>query len=132
MTLDDRVAELVKLDWKATPAPWSINDKMRLTGWSGKACADVRYANGYNDSRFLCAARNIARALIADWRVRGKRIKELEKLLAQTVQDSCDDDTKIRTACEHVLGREYVCGNSYGVPSLVEVVEAALKALMAE
>jgi hypothetical protein len=43
--------------------------------------------------------------------------------LAKLISDQCDDDTAIRELCLQVLPENEVHGDSYGMPTVVDLVE---------
>ena len=61
-----------------------------------------------------------------------KDYSELKDLYDFAVADWCDDDTLIRKLCEPIIGLEYIEGDSYGVPGMIEVVEKTIEKLQAE
>lgn len=77
MTQKDR-DELKRLEEAATPGPWEPSPAackalMKLRGGLGKNIADVRYANGVNDTAFIASARNAVPDLLAE----NQRMREL-------------------------------------------------------
>lgn len=59
--------------------------------------------------------------------VNNKSIEELRKLYILLLEDSVDDDTKIRQLAAEVLTDFEINGDSYGVPTIVDIVELLVK-----
>ena len=43
------------------------------------------------------------------------------------VKDACDEDADIRQLCEGILKEHDICGDSYGVPTLYDIVEKLIE-----
>jgi hypothetical protein len=55
-------------------------------------------------------------------------MKDSEKLQI-LLKDTCDEDTEIRDLCKQVFPADVVDGDSYAVPSIVDLVEMLVKKL---
>ena len=102
MNLTEQLDEALRLEAEATKEPWRV-DQRKMKGPAGRTCADMRYANGDADARFIAAARNILRplgdaykaalsALEASHAERDKLRAELEAALRELAkrEEKCD------------------------------------------
>jgi hypothetical protein len=152
VTLQEQIAEALRLEAEATPDPWTsqpCNNPTCWCEWIDAPPGSDGVENGVcttgslykSDARFIAAARNLVKPLAAayaaslhaleasdsDRKKLTAKVKELEAALLQQAQDWAGTDTAIRARCGHV-------DDGYMVPleDVVGKLAARVKELEAE